>query len=256
MNQDRPRPAILIAGPRTGGTFLACCLSNHPEIFCPRGEPFHPRSRWRHACPNWRTRLDLILDQQWHAVSMCKMMWDTAFHPETWEALVERDGMRFLYLERQSVLHQAVSTELNDLHSKNRLPSHRCHAFERVKPERCELDPQRVVDRIGWIEQRIARNRAMLRKVGVPYLYLSYEQVTGGRETGKVRPSVARAICRFLDIRPAPLFSKLKKTHRRPYSETLTNWNAIVSTLRAVELGRVLAPVKPKTGFEFTGSEA
>jgi len=41
------KPFIILANVRTGGTFLAHCLSNHPEIHCDRGETIHHGSIWR-----------------------------------------------------------------------------------------------------------------------------------------------------------------------------------------------------------------
>ena len=40
------RPAVVIASVRSGGTYLAHCLSNHPQVFCDRGESLHHDSLW------------------------------------------------------------------------------------------------------------------------------------------------------------------------------------------------------------------
>jgi len=57
----KPQPAILLTEPRTGGTFLAGCLSNHTDVFCARGEPFHRGSRWGVACQDEVERLVAFL---------------------------------------------------------------------------------------------------------------------------------------------------------------------------------------------------
>ena len=51
------RPAVLIASVRSGGTFLAHCLSNHPQIFCDRGESLHYRSLWHTHLTTNRAKL-------------------------------------------------------------------------------------------------------------------------------------------------------------------------------------------------------
>ena len=63
-------PAVIITLQRTGGSWLAGCLSNHPDIFCTRGEPLAKRSLWTRAAPDDVARLDLILRQQYYKIAM------------------------------------------------------------------------------------------------------------------------------------------------------------------------------------------
>ena len=217
------RPAILIAGPRTGGTFLSCCLSNHPQIFCTRGEPLHWGSRWLHAVPNWKVRFDLLMRQPFYEVAMFKAMDRNIFgHIEVWEFLQRYDPeLRILYLERENILHQAASCEINRLHRQGDLPSHPTRTFTPVKSEPCRLSPERVLQQYRWIKKDNARNRECLAKTKVPTLYLNYEEVV----TMDIAQSLR--ICEFLGVRTELLHTDLKKVHIQPYEDFVTNWAAI-----------------------------
>lgn len=219
----RPRPAIVIAGPRTGGTFLCCCLSNHPQIFCTRGEPLHWGSRWLHAVPDLKVRCDLLMQQPFYEVSMFKAMDHDVFgHPEVWEFLRQYDPeLKILYLERENVLYQAVSCEINVLHRRGELPGHPTRTFIPVIPERCELDPARVLIRYRQIRVNTARNRKALAESNIPVLYLFYEEMTA------MDVSQSSQICEFLEVRDEQLHTNLKKVHTLPYEELMTNWSEI-----------------------------
>jgi hypothetical protein len=73
-----PSPAVVLALPRSGTTFLCHALSNHPEIFCPRDEPIHPRG-WSYRYFNsMLTAVDVlkfIHNQAFYSVNMCKVMY-------------------------------------------------------------------------------------------------------------------------------------------------------------------------------------
>jgi len=75
-----PRPAALITHTRSGGSSLATCLSNHPDIFCPRGEPLLEGTEWREAFPD-ATSVDIlecITRAHFYKVGLCKI---TYVHP-------------------------------------------------------------------------------------------------------------------------------------------------------------------------------
>src|SRR3972149_501108 len=70
---NHPTRAVLIAPNRSGGTFLAQYLSSHPQIFCDRGEPLHPKSCWRQAGLTPAQVVNLLTSQLYYLVSMFKM---------------------------------------------------------------------------------------------------------------------------------------------------------------------------------------
>jgi len=53
VDNDRTKglalPFLILAHVRTGGTFCAHALSNHPQVYCDRGETLHHLSAWRKA---------------------------------------------------------------------------------------------------------------------------------------------------------------------------------------------------------------
>ena len=70
-----PTPAIIIAGPHTGGTFLAHGLSNHPDVYCERQEVLHLGSSYRmiEAGLSSLDILKIVWGQTGYLVSACKL---------------------------------------------------------------------------------------------------------------------------------------------------------------------------------------
>ena len=161
--------------------------------------------------------------QPFYEVSLFKAMDRNVFgHSEVWEFVRQYSpDLKILYLERENILYQAVSCEINRLHRQGDLPSHPTRTFTSVRPEPCELDPVRVLQQYRWIEKDNARNRECLAETKVPTLYLSYEEV--------VTMDIAQSshICGFLGVHTELLHTDLKKVHIQPYEDFVINWAAI-----------------------------
>lgn len=227
----KPAQALLIAGNRVGGTFLNIALSNHPQIFCARGEPFHRQSPWRAAVPEETIRIKLLWGQLGYAVSMFKIN-EVYVRGNLRSAIEKNPDLRILSLDRENSLEQAVSTELNRMHRKGALKSHPTHSFSEVNPESVTLNVESIVKEYGRTIGAKNRVKQTLRGLKNPILYLTYEQITDGEEVSQIPEKVSWEICEFLGVEPVCLKSHLRKIHKHPYEEIVTNWHEILEAVR------------------------
>lgn len=231
------RPAVIVAAIRSGGTFLAHCLSNHPQIFCERGEPMHHRSIWCTSLhPNRRELLAALLNQTGYPVSACKLTYVQAFHRHIWPWLETRRP-HVIWLRRENTLRQAVSALLNARSRSGalKLPQ---HSFERPNAVRVEIAPESVLamarklaSRDQWAQERLS---------GWSVLPLSYEGLTGGREAVALPADVQGAICTFLGVRNEAMGADLVKINRAPLREILGNWTEVRAVVRRSEFAKWL----------------
>ena len=235
----KPRKAILFAEARTGGAFLASCLSNHPRVFFARGEPLHKGSPWTVAAPDEIKRLDLITSQDHYDVSGCKLFRNHARRPHIQEWLFRVKPL-MIYLWREDYVLQALSIEANKVHRRTGegLPT---HPYERMSPLPIELDPAAVLFEIDRLQQNYGltgnkeeSNWAFLQAGGFEVFSLTYEQMTGGSEVEGITGTLAHEICDFLGVTRANLpGSGLRQAHHRPWPEYVTNWAEVKRALVA-----------------------
>lgn len=232
--KGNPDPGLLIAGVRSGGTFLCTALSNHPQIFCTRGEPAHPRSVWRSAAPDWHARLELLWTQQWYEAAMFKLTEQQAFWPPGWEFIQQqRPFVKIIHLRRENILHQALSNMISILNSEGSAPGHEFHTFKSLELSNIEIPPDRLVDLYRASVTRTENALAILNKCNLPILYLTYEQITGGVDASYLQADVSNTICDFFQVNRMKMYSHMKKVHTKPYSETVSNWDEVLYTLKS-----------------------
>jgi len=232
----KPQPVILLTEPRTGGTFLAGCLSNHTDIFCARGEPFHRGSRWGVACQDEVERLELIWTQQHYRVCMCKLMRNHALRERVWEHLMSREPpVKIIYLTREDIVKQGVSIAINIAHRSGKMRDHPTHTFETVHPQPVTLDPYDV---FNWCRSLTERHRDFNQRLvecGLLVMRITYEQITGDAEVSVIGRPIAEEICQFLEVPYQELHYSMRKLHREPMAQTVANWDELVAFLRSTE---------------------
>ena len=228
------RPAVIIASVRSGGTFLAHCLSNHPQIFCDRGESLHYRSLWHtHLTTNRAELIYCLTHMQGWRVSMCKLTYQQAFLTEVWHYVVELQHV--IWLRRENTIRQAVSHILNQAARQGKIKRPQ-HTFGRVGSICVELVPKRVL-RVarGLLEQD---RRARRRLKPLKPLALTYEQIVGPAST--LADEAAQQICTFLEVRYVQLGCELTRINPQPLAEIITNWEAVREALEGSEFAHCL----------------
>jgi len=223
--------AVIIAGGRTGGTFLAHCLSSHPDIFCDRGEPLHHASVWHTNLTLDRVKLLYCLTHmQGYRVSMCKLLYQQAFKPEVWDYVVKTQP-RVIWLTRDNTIRQAVSIILNRLAREGKI-EHPAHSFDDVKPVQVELAPDQVLGMARKVAALYEYARNELTKMGA-VLHITYEQVA--QNDGKLSAVVGREVCEFLDVRYRAMACDLKRVNPLPLKKIVTNWRDVSAAIKGSE---------------------
>jgi len=229
------RPAVIIASVRSGGTFLAHCLSNHPQIFCDRGESLHYRSLWHtHLTTNRPELLFCLTHMQGYQVSMCKLIYQQALLGEVWPHIAELEHV--IWLRRENTIRQAVSHVLNQAARQGKI-EHPQHTFGRVGTICMELSPDRLLCVARGLLKQDQRVRKRLG--ALTPLALTYEEIVGPAST--LADGAARRICEFLRVRYIPtLACELTRINPQPLAEMITNWEAVRGAIEGSEFAHCL----------------
>lgn len=222
-----PAKGLIIADVRTGGHFLCCALSSHPQVFCVREEPFHRHSTWKRI--GISQRVSLIWDQRYYDVALFRIAPLDLLQAGV-AAHVLPLHVRVLYLERTNLAEQVASDVINAMHAftpdKCKHPTHTFR--EGIELEPVQLSIQQVRSSCEGI---LSRKAGVGRMLGDrPVLRLKYEDIT--RAGNEVAPAEAKRICNFLNVEHHPLPTRMRKVHKRPYPETVVNWDEVRATVR------------------------
>jgi hypothetical protein len=225
------RPAVIIAGVRTGGTFLAHCLSNHPDIFCDRGESLHHGSVWSTNLGADPVKLlHCLTHMQGYRASLCKLIYSQAFAPNIWSYLVETFP-RVIWLTRDNTIRQAVSEMMVQMGRRGEI-ARPAHSLEPVAPLRVELSAESILASARNLVAADELAGGKLEKMR-SVLPLTYEQITRGQY--RLSEEVGKEVCDFLGVRYVPMACELRRINAQPLSEMLLNWNDASPILRTSE---------------------
>jgi len=223
--------AVIVSAQRCGGLFLAGCLSNHPDVHCPREEPFRRQAIWqqklrlRHAA-----LLDFVLSEPYYAVSMCRLTYDQAFNPQVLGYLLKHE-VRIVHLVR-AAMPTVTSTLLAKLEMAQGVPRHRFDTSF-ADDEVLDVGPDEVLRRISHLlKQRARFDRLYADNMK---LLVRYEELT--RWEGHLALDLTRRICRFLEVPAVLLAAHNRKMHNRPTESYYRNWEAIEAAIGARDWG-------------------
>ena len=225
-----PTPAIIVAGPRTGGTFLAHGLSNHPQVYCERQEVMHVDSSYRQVYPppKFVTILEMVWGETGYLVAACKLQYSQAGYAGVWDYIKERQA-RVIHLRRRNKARQAISLIINEMARSGAIPFHPQHA--RATPARITvtIEPERLLKTVEKIKREEATWDAKLAESELPVLKLSYRRIIGAGITSapQIAPPAVKAICEFLSIQNAPMAVGIRRINPWPLDKMLANWNEI-----------------------------
>ena len=225
------RPAVIITGVRTGGTFLAHCLSNHPDIFCDRAESLHHASIWHlYLTTDHLALLKCLTHMQGYHVSICKLVYSQVFGFDVWTYLVEQQSP-VLWLTRDNTIRQAVSVFINRM-ARSGMIDHPQHSFSDVKPIQVELQANDLLSEARELAAIDEQARSELVKMN-SVLHLTYEQIT--QSAIGLGPEIGRQICDFLGVRYQAMTCDLKRVNAAPLGQIISNWHAVRPAIEASE---------------------
>ena len=239
----KAKPALIITLQRTGGSFLAYCLSNHPEIFCIRDEPLSKQNIWYRTVAGSDVKADsgvnvlnLIFTQHDYKVAMCKLINDHAFRPEVWKYITStkdkgNEEIKIIWLERRNTVAQAISHEINAGRRLGTIKGHPAHTYSPLDVPPVQLDPMQVLKRCINEVGRRNFTRRKVKESKLPCLYLTYRAITGTNDATAIPKPASKQICEFLDVEYVELSCRLRKVHAKPYFETVANWAQVREAL-------------------------
>lgn len=237
------KPFVLVAHVRSGGTFLAHCLSNHAEIHCDRGESLHHLSLWRRQLPHVKVNhmLHILLSQEGYLASGCRLNYGQAFHQTAWRYLTKRK-IPIIHLIRENHLRQGISFAYHWAVRDQVVPYHPVHTFTEVSPSQVELSPEYLLEYCRKIVEQEKQARAKLKGSGLKILDLSYADLVGGEgiTVRCVEREAGDKICEFLNVRPLRMCCDLKRVHSHPLRAWFTNWTEIRKAIEASEFAELL----------------
>lgn len=233
-------PFIICAGVRTGGTYLAHSLSNHPQVFCDRGESMHRLSVWRSRASQvdgWLL-LHLLTHQEGYHASGFRMVYSQA-RPLISHILKEH--CKVIMLRRENVLRQSVSWLYHQMVRKGMIEYFPVHTFDETDaPAMVTLQPDQV---LKWCRQFENAHIEMTEQLkSLPQLQVEYAQMVGGEgETSpKMNRGVSFEICDFLGVDKKIMSCDLKRVHQHPLHALIKNWQDVVNVIQDSEYARFL----------------
>ena len=241
VTKNMALPAVIIANVRSGGTFLSHYLSNHPDIFCDRGESLHHLSIWHTYLTSDRVKLLHCLTHMtgWH-VSMCKLVYGQAFQPDVWAYLVKTKP-HVIHLTRRNVVRQAVSALINrSVRSGQHAQVHPAHTVEDVPGVKISLTPDSILELArGLATQDRQSTKALAAFPNV--LSLDYASLGGeGTTVARIPTKVGQTICTFLGVPYHAMSCELKRVNPQPLAEILVNWRDVRPAIQASEFSEFL----------------
>ena len=217
--------AVIISAQRSGGLFLAGCLSNHPDVHCPREEPFRRQAIWQQKLKlGHAALLDFVLSEPYYQVSMCRLTYDQAFNEQVHGYLVQRQ-VAIIHLVR-AVMPTVTSTLLAKQEIAKGVPR---HSFDGTFEDNEVLEalPSDVMNRIKRLLQQ--RKQFASLYAGSEQLVVRYEAMTrGGRH---LSVEATNQICDFLGVHRTMLHAHNRKMHKRPIESYYRHWKAIKALL-------------------------
>ena len=231
----RPKTlAVLISPGRSGSIFLTHCLSNHPQIFCPRGSVlghgYSVRTVMGSVSSRQGATRPLCLAAAWAARGYDAAVAKVGYKPHVhvWGYMAERQA-KIIHLTRENFVRVVVSRKVYRLGIRNKEPS-KIYSFKPVPMTRVKLGWPNFLKALEQLEQMVTAMRAKIAATGLETLELTYEQLVGreGEEVARVNHSTHFRICKFLDVDCTYyLYTRLRKVNPYPLSEIVKNWDEI-----------------------------
>lgn len=234
--KDLARAFVILAHVRTGGTFCAHALSNHPQVYCDRGETLHHDSAWRRAGIPPAGVLAAIWGADGYHAAGFRAIYTQAYHDAVWP-LIEAERAWIIHLTRENVTRQAVSNAYQQMVRHGALPYYAVHSFEERRPEPVEANVAEIVEHARTIRREMRGGATRLAEYGEPVLEVTYEEMTGGVGAEEMVEAVAYRIEAFLEVERVRLPVALKRDFPVPMREWFTNWRAIRRGLKAAGFG-------------------
>lgn len=235
------QPFLIIAQKRSGGTYLTHCLSNHPRVFCDRGESMHHLAIWRKHLEAVDV-LHVLTHQEGYNSSGFRMVYSQAFDKALWPLITDVIKPKIIWLTRANKLRQGVSICVNRMIRMKELPYHPVHSFKYHEPPRFTVAPKRILKTCRSVVRGDSVAGKRIIRSGLDHLPLTYSELVGGEGNTQrclAEPAIVK-LCSFLGMNTYPLCCDLVRVHAHPLRIMFDNWNEIESAVSDSEFAKWL----------------
>lgn len=235
IDNDRTKglavPFLILAHVRTGGTFAAHALSNHPQVYCDRGETLHHLSAWRKAGIPAKVIMKVIWSLDGYHAAGFRAIYRQAFHSLIWPVIQEVKP-RIIHLTRRNITRQGVSFGYQQMVRQGKLPYYPVHSFEAGIPDPVAATPKIITAFAVRVRNEMEKARSILKNYPGQILEIAYEDMTGEEDATHMADDVTIRIENFLGIQPVKLPVFLRKDFDLPMAKWFTNWPDIRKSLK------------------------
>ena len=223
--------ALIVSAQRTGGQFLAACLSNHPDVHCLREEPFKRDAIWQQRLRLGHARLlDFVLSEPFYKVGMCRLTYDQAFNPEI-KKYILKSKPHIIHLVRDP-LETVTSTLLAKLEILRGILRHDVSG-DFVDDEVLGVGAAVVIERVKHLLIQQAHFCEIFGKLNI--LTLNYADLTDPLMPRALKNATTIKICHFLGLESAYLlWAHNHKMHKRPIESYYSRWPEIKAALEVL----------------------
>ena len=236
------KPFLIIASVRCGGTYLAHSLSNHPSVYCDRGESMHEHSLWRQNKVTAMKLLHLLTHQEGYKASGFRMVYSQALSKHVWR-WIRGAKPNIIHLSRRNILRQATSLVFHRMVRRGDVEYYPVHTFKQTKPPKVTILPDVILKACKELDHANRSVAKHLEKVKLNVLPVEYSQMVGGEgmTTPFVTAEVGKKICNHLGVCEYPLSCELKRVHQHPLKAMLENWSDVEAVVAHSEFAECLA---------------
>jgi hypothetical protein len=217
-------PMLVVAGWRTGGTYLCSCLDSHPDIACVRDEPLNPKSPWQYYIGEDKVLqiITLLWEQVGYRVNGFKA---TYWQYDTLRSHWGLKGVKVIHLMRGTV-DTVISRYISDRREND--PEFNAHTYSSIPLKAIEIEPGAFVRRCEkLIAERNRIKKRLLDDLDHSPLELWYEDITQPG-TGFMPAQPALEICDHLAVAEWALYSSTRPTSAcYERHERVANWSSI-----------------------------
>lgn len=231
------RPAIILTAPRSGGTFLASCLSNHPDIFCARGEPLLDGMPWKASLPGATDTqiLMCIISQFGYKTGMCKVTYDQ-LSPDV-QHLTRVIRAKVVHLVRSNVIRCCLSQLMTGTSATY------AHGTGQMNSDAIAIDAVEFVKRCRQHVMWQSCMQDWIDRSGLESIVVTYDELVGGegRNVDQMTGQASNMICGFLGVDyPVVLRTHLRKVNPVKMRSMVLNWEELRSALAKTEFSEMI----------------
>lgn len=238
MNYTTRQRFVVVAGTRTGGTFLCACLDSHPPIACWRSEPLHPQSTWMSSFGQydesvaWKVAY-ILWERDGYQATGFKVTYEQYKFLTAYRATDELYTVKAIHLMR-SVVDSVLSREI--AHRRSSDPTYRHHTVGSVPLKPISLTPNDFAQACKVaLDARTDMRRQLAHNFNGNVIELWCEYMIG--DNGYMQSAKADKVCGFLGVDKVPLYSPTRSVNNRYGRQALVhNWNAVSRTLKACKI--------------------